>query len=463
MREREGIDDVLGGEKKEKMKTKKVVLMEIAIVLCLVLLVALPAIAAEQNQEMQKVSASASTITTASECDFVLGIYGNANEDDTIDMRDVTYIKLVIFGKKPETEFCDANYDGRVSMLDVVQTKLIIVGKEGKITIVDSVGRNVTIDKPVRRIVVLTYPVAEAVKIVKAERGVCGISRDIRERKTFFPELSKLPSVGEASNPDIEKILQLNPNAVFTGRLLGISDGLEERLPAAIALVRWDMGRLEMMTNNIKKLGYILDAEEEAEAFCNFYRNYIDGIVKARVAKIPDDEKKRVFIEHFRDYYTFLKGSAGHEVCEAAGGINIAAELPQMTERPIVEIDTEWLVGENPDVIVKTVSCKPGLCGYETDDPKELKKLREELMNRNGWKVITAVTTGQVYLIDHDLVGSTANFIGAIYMAKWFYPELFKDIDPKVIHQEYLTRFQRLDYNLDEHGVFVYPPLTEGV
>jgi iron complex transport system substrate-binding protein len=27
-------------------------------------------------------------------------IYGNANEDDTLDMRDVTYIKLVIFGKK---------------------------------------------------------------------------------------------------------------------------------------------------------------------------------------------------------------------------------------------------------------------------------------------------------------------------------------------------------------------------
>ena len=65
---------------------------------------------------------------------FTLQIYGNANEDDTIDMRDVTYIKLVIFGKKPETALCDANYDGRISMLDVVQTKLIIVGKEGEIT-----------------------------------------------------------------------------------------------------------------------------------------------------------------------------------------------------------------------------------------------------------------------------------------------------------------------------------------
>jgi iron complex transport system substrate-binding protein len=30
-------------------------------------------------------------------------IYGNANEDDTLDMRDVTYIKLAIFGKKPRS------------------------------------------------------------------------------------------------------------------------------------------------------------------------------------------------------------------------------------------------------------------------------------------------------------------------------------------------------------------------
>ncbi|MCK4347082.1 MAG: hypothetical protein KAW47_00550, partial [Thermoplasmatales archaeon] len=87
---------------KKKMKTKTLALAEIAIVLCSVFLVALPAIAAEQTTK--EVSASANAITTASEDDFVLGVYGNANEDDTIDMRDLTYVKLIFFGKKPETE-----------------------------------------------------------------------------------------------------------------------------------------------------------------------------------------------------------------------------------------------------------------------------------------------------------------------------------------------------------------------
>jgi iron complex transport system substrate-binding protein len=79
------------------MKTKKkiIALLEIAIVLGLLFLVALPA-----------------TTIAAGEDDFVLGVYGNANEDDTIDMRDLTYVKLIFFGKKPETELADAKYDG---------------------------------------------------------------------------------------------------------------------------------------------------------------------------------------------------------------------------------------------------------------------------------------------------------------------------------------------------------------
>jgi iron complex transport system substrate-binding protein len=41
-------------------------------------------------------------------------------------------------------------------------------------------------------------------------------------------------------------------------------------------------------------------------------------------------------------------------------------------------------------------------------------------------------------------------------MATWFYPDLFPDLDPRAVHQQYLSEFQRLDYDLDEHGMFVY-------
>jgi len=66
------------------MKNKMLALVEMAVVLCSMFLVALPttAFAAEQG-------------------DYVLDIYGNANEDDTIDMRDLTYVKLISSVRNP--------------------------------------------------------------------------------------------------------------------------------------------------------------------------------------------------------------------------------------------------------------------------------------------------------------------------------------------------------------------------
>jgi len=48
-------------------------------------------------------------------------------------------------------------------------------------------------------------------------------------------------------------------------------------------------------------------------------------------------------------------------------------------------------------------------------------------------------------------------FIGTIYMAKWFHPDLFSDLDAKAIHQEYMNRFMGPEYDLNEHGIFVFP------
>ena len=160
-----------------KNKTKMMATLEIAIVLGLLFLTALPAttIAAEQD-------------------DYILGIYGNANEDDTIDMRDLTCVKLIFFGKKPETELADAKYDGKINPLDFIQIKLIIVGKEKELTVVDTVGRAVTIDKPLLRLAVLNWNTLEVMRSLKQEKEITGGKHFIAAAymaKWLYPELFK--------------------------------------------------------------------------------------------------------------------------------------------------------------------------------------------------------------------------------------------------------------------------------
>jgi iron complex transport system substrate-binding protein len=433
-----------------KNKKKMIAMVEIAIVLCLVFLVALPATAIAAEQTTQ--NANANTITTASEDDYVLGVYGNANEDDTIDMRDLTYVKLIFFDKKPETELADAKYDGKINPLDFIQIKLIIVGKEKELTIVDARGEAVKINKPIERIICFSTDSGGIIKAIGAKDKIVGVTKYFAIKTTYFPELSKLPSVGGWPQPDIEKVLELEPDIfiVYGHWCEGLEDKLE---PAGVTVVRLDFFRPEIMEDEIKKLGYCLDKVEGAKELVDFYTSYLNKIDE-KVKKLSEEEKPRVFLESYSDYMASGKYSGSDAMCTIAGGINIASDLPIISK----EVDPEWIITQNPDIIVKAVSQTSVSCGYDEDNVAEMKTLRDKIMSRPGFANIKAVKNGKIYLLAADIGHGSTYFVGITYMAKWFHPDLFEDLDPQAIHQEYLTRFQRLDYDLDKHGVFVYHP-----
>ncbi len=76
------------------------------------------------------------TLPTAAS-DYTLDIFGNANEDDTINMQDVTYTELIILEYGDQTQLADAKHDDRINMQDVTQIELIIRGREKELTLID--------------------------------------------------------------------------------------------------------------------------------------------------------------------------------------------------------------------------------------------------------------------------------------------------------------------------------------
>ena len=440
-----------------KTKTKVLAIVQIAVVLCSVFLVAIPAIAADQNQEMQEVSTS--EVTTTSKDDYALGIYGNANEDDTIDMGDVVYTKLAIFGKKPKTELCDAKYDGRINVLDVIQTKLIILGKEKELTIIDAAGEVITVNKPVKRIVTIMYPSAEVLRALNAADMIVGVGGSgIGDNNLYFPELSKLPSVGKswfAANLDYEAILNLNPDVVMP--FGAFTEKEKEKLPGVTVIylgLRFPVG----FPKNVRKLGYIIDKKDEAEEFVKWWDGHMDTI-KSRTEGFSEDKKPKVYLEMSPGggaYRSAGKTSRYHQMCVIAGGKNIVEDL----EGHWIKVEREWVMKQNPDIIVAGVTTKSVPCGYGVDDPSGMAAAREDIMNRPELAKVAAVKNGNVYMMLGTQCFGTGprTLMGTAYQAKWFHPTLFEDLDPKAIHQEYLTRFQGLDVDLDEKGVFVYHP-----
>jgi iron complex transport system substrate-binding protein len=429
-------------KKKKKMKTKnKILALEIAIVLCSMLVVAMPAIAAEQD-------------------DYVLGIYGNANEDDTIDMRDVTYTKLVIFGKKPETELANAYYDDEVDVLDVVQTKLIILGRESELTFVDIDGETVTVHKPIERIIVSYYSIAEMIRTLGAKDKVVGVGDIVcKDHPKFFPDLAKLPGIGLESDPDIETILELEPDIVITlCRKWEPPEVWDDKLKGTgIDIVRVASWESDKIIAGIMKLAYILDEEENACEYVEWHKDYVDTI-KERTSDIPEDKKPKVLLEASHHSYfpgvgtwTYGGGSPPEFSVELAGGKSIAHDYVG----DLREVETEWVIYQNPDVIIG----REYMQGYETDDASVMKAHYDSILGLPGFDQIRAVEEDRVYMMDSIILWGPTYLVGVTYFAKWFHPDLFDDFDPQAVHQEYIDRFQGIDFDVSEHGVFVYPPL----
>ena len=434
-----------------KTKNKTLALVEIAVVLCSMLLVAtLPGIAADQaTQEV-----SAAGVTTASEDDYVLGIYGNANEDDTIDMRDVTYTKLVIFGKKPETELADAYYDDEVDVLDVVQIKLIILGRESALTIVDANGDDVTVSMPLEKIVVLNTDVAEAIRALGAKDRIVGVTEGMTDDYVFFPDLCEKPSVGKWYSPDTEAILALEPDSIFAFGQWPGPEKLEDLLVGTdITVVRLDFYILGTLRNEMNMLGYLLVEEEKAREYLEWYDEYIDEIDE-RISGLSEDEKPRVFIDCGNgetERKTRAEGTGSHGLCVRAGGINIAEDEGE----GYLTVSVEWILDQNPAIIFRP--SYEG--GFESDDVSGMKDQYDEIIGLPSFaESVDAVIDERVYVIDDSIMFAPQMPVGLAYIAKWFHPELFADLDLEAMHQEYVDEFCGIDFDVTEDGAFVYPP-----
>lgn len=115
--------------------------------------------------------------------DDLLSIFGNANMDDEINEADVAFAQGIISGSNAPTKLADANYDGKIDALDVDRINEIVKGEEKELTVADSIDRNVTIKMPVNKLIALGSYRTEAVKILKAEDEVVGVSSDIKDLK----------------------------------------------------------------------------------------------------------------------------------------------------------------------------------------------------------------------------------------------------------------------------------------
>ena len=316
------------------------------------------------------------------------------------------------------------------------------------IAVKDSLGREVEVSLPVRRVVALNSDVLEVLRTLKAEDMVVGVFSEIVREREFWGDLVKKPKVGSWREADMEAIVALRPDIIIAyGRNPGPE--LERKMAAFnIPVLRLDLYKIDALEREVALLGRLLGREQEAQRFCTWHRNHLTLLQQrlARAQKAP-----LVYVESYTDYHTVAPGSGGHEICSLAGGKNIAAPL----SIPYPRVTPEWVVTQDPEVIVKAAAWGDG---YARRDPAAFNQRRDKIMNRPGWQHIRAVQTARVHVMDSAIWTGPRAIIGLAYLVRWFHPGLFPDLDPEKWHREYLEVFQGIPYR----GVYVSQVSGEG-
>jgi iron complex transport system substrate-binding protein len=419
--------------------------------------------------------------TTVAAMNLTLEIYGNANMDDKIDTSDVTYVQQIISGSKTSTQFADANRDGVIDDNDLAQVNAIISGQETKLYLLDGSKTNITVSLPANRVIVEYNQNTELVRILGVENLVVGVDSGVDPVKNiFFPDnAASITSVGSMSSPDYEKILNLNPTT-----LLVFSPGSGSSATTAQKashLPGVDVVYLGLYNPNVTKpedsrfiqgvlkAGYIFNKVPRATEYANWILN-LTSTINAKVNTIPIDQRHTVYLTNsptLGSERAYVALDTLGQACILAGGTNIA-NAPAGSTALSVTLEQEYVVSQNPDYIfLHTVRYTYGggtnepAQGIDATDPTGMKTVLQQFCSQSAYANLAAVKNNHVYMIAGDFRNNAmGGTLGAVYMAKILYPDTFTDLNPQTIQQEYITKFLRLNYNLDTNGVFLYPAIT---
>jgi iron complex transport system substrate-binding protein len=383
---------------------------------------------------------------------YTLGIYGNANMDDTIDEDDIAYVKDIIGGTKEATDLADANNDGKVDDADVDQIEKIIEGTEESLVVLDSYNRTVAIREPVERIVSMSIYNNEALRMFGDLDKVVAIEESTKKKTVFFPQGADLPTIG-GYPPNPEAVLKFQPDLV-----LGATSWTKEiydKLPGNISIVGLDFTSRTptSFAEETMKLGYIMNRRDEAKDYLENFQYRVLEDITSRTEGLSEDEKPKVYVESsFGNYKAYGgNGSGAQTYLELAGGRNIFDDSPLY-----FEADPEAVVTRNPDIIIKQL--RDGV-GYPAENFTVMIEARDEILSRPELADVSAIKNGQVYVIDEGLSYGFSYQVAVAYMAKWLHPELFGDLDPQALHQEFIDKYcPGLSFDVYKQGTFAYTP-----
>jgi iron complex transport system substrate-binding protein len=263
----------------------------------------------------------------------------------------------------------------------------------------DDLGRLVAINGTPQRIISLAPSNTEILFALGLGDRVVGVT----DWCDYPPEALNKTKVGGYANPDIEKIVVLNPDLI----LAGYGNPIEVVYTlAGLGLTVFGIKTTDLadLLNDIRRVGEITDKEVEALALTSEMESRIQAVTN-QTAEL--EQRPRVFYIVWHDpLWTAGSGTFINELIEKAGGVNIFGNV---TGYPMVSI--EDVLARDPEIIITSE------WSYDW------------AINATELASTNASQSGRIYTCDDNLVQRPGPRLveGLGWFAHFIHPEIFEE------------------------------------
>jgi iron complex transport system substrate-binding protein len=270
-------------------------------------------------------------------------------------------------------------------------------------TVTDELGRTVVVPDRPHRIVCLTPSLTETVYELGGGDSIVGVSD-----YTTFPEAARSkPSVGNLTQPAMEKIIALHPDLVLLEAHINRQETIHQleelSLPAFVVEPQGLTGILRM----VRSVGDATNHNEEAGSLVKRLSEKRDAVA-ARIKGQP--RPKLLVVIWYEPVLTAGNKAFITDVIAAAGGESVTADIPQAWP----QISMEEVVERSPDFLLLIKELHRGIT-------------LDLLKSRAGWDRLAAVRDARVVYVDEKLeLPSPSVFEALEELARTLHPAVFR-------------------------------------
>lgn len=271
---------------------------------------------------------------------------------------------------------------------------------QNEFTFIDSLGRNITIEQPPKRVAALIGSFADVWTL--SGGTVCAAPEDAWD--DFGLNLPEAVNIGGAHSPNLELLLAADPDFVIasasTASNVEMKDVLEN---AGITVAYFDVDNFDDYLNMLDICTDITGRKDLYGANGLEIQKEVTSIINELQARNVTNEKRTVLLLRAHSGSVKAKGSEGTilgEMLADLGCINIADSDNSLLET----LSVEGVLKKEPyHIFVVTMG----------DDTEKAIKNFTNMMDENpAWKSLNAVQEGRIHVMDRKLFNIKPN-------AKW--------------------------------------------